>query len=309
MGPVIIVALIVLVLFAAFGIGLYLFVKKTDPRKKDSSEKSDIKQAQEFLPFEDITNNMIILAGHRYRAVLTCSSTNYQLKTVGEREQIEMSFQRFLNSITFPLTFFMQTKVIDNTTRLMDLEKDCDQAVREFPNMQGYAEQYQKDMANLSAAIGNNQQKKRYIIVTYDDSGALDTLSDEEKVIHAEKELLHRCNTVISNLQAVGVKATIMGTADLIELVYSCYYRDDYSYAEAIADKEPFALFVEGREDKFMEMPKMQMLDLILGETINKVTLSNIDSDISGKKVLEELQQLRSKYAGYYKELGGESSV
>ena len=305
MAPVIIAA-IALVIFGAVGIGLALFMKKIDPAAKDTSEKSDMKEAQEFLPFDDITNNMIILTGHRYRAVLSCSSTNYQLKTAGEREQIEMSFQRFLNTITFPLTFFMQTKVIDNTTRMMDLERDCDQAVREFPNMQGYAEQYQKDMANLSTKIGNNQQKKRYIIVTYDDSDALDTLSDEEKVIHAEKELLHRCNSVINNLQSVGVKATIMGTAELIELVYSCYYRDDYSYAEAIADKDPFSMFVEGTEDKFKDMPKMQMLDLILGEAINKVTLSNIDSDISGKMVLEELNELRNKYAGYYKELGGE---
>ena len=309
MNPTIIAMVIGFVVFLACAVGILIVVSKKYNPSKDTSDQSNIKEAQEFLPFDDITNNMIILPGHKYRAVLSCTSTNYQLKTVGEREQIEMSFQRFLNTISFPITFFLQTKVIDNSERLRQLKIDCEQAVREFPNMQGYAEQYQKDMENLSIKIGNNQQKKRYIIVTYDDSDALDTLSDDEKVIHAEKELLHRCNSIINNLQAVGVKATIMGTSDLIELVYSCYYRDDYSYAAAIADKEPFSLFVDGKEDKFQNIPKMQMLDLILGETINKVTLSNIDSDISGKMVLEELKALRNKYAGYYKELGGDNDA
>ena len=175
-----------------------------------------------------------------------------------------------------------------------------EQVIKEFPNMANYGEQYLRDMANLNAAIGNNQQKKRYIIVTYDDSNALDTLSDAEKVVHAEKELQHRCNGVISNLQSVGVKADVMTTAELIELVYSCYYRDDYSYAEVIASKEPFSLFVSGVEDRFHDMPKVKMLDLILGEAVNKITMSNIDSDPGGQRVLSELVALREKYAGYF---------
>lgn len=302
MSTAILITLIMLIIFGGLGAVVFIMIKKIDPKNKDTSENPDIKEAQEFLPFEDITNNMIILPNHRYRAVLSCSSTNYQLKTAGEREQIEMSFQRFLNTITFPVTFFLQTKVIDNTERLQILKKDAERAVAEFPNMANYAEQYQRDMANLNAVIGNNQQKKRYIIVTYDDSGDLSTLSDEEKVIHAEKEIQHRCNGLISNLQAVGVKATVLNTAELIELVYSCYYRDDYSYSEAIASGDPFSMFVSGTEDKFKELPKAKLLDLILGEAISKIELSNVDSDPGGRRTLDELKQLRDTYAGYFKE-------
>lgn len=306
MATAILITLVMLVIFGAIGAVVFIMIKKVDPKNKDSSENPNIKEAQEFLPYEDITNNMIILPNHRYRAVLACSSTNYQLKTAGEREQIEMSFQRFLNTITFPVTFFLQTKVIDNTERMKILAKDAERTVAEFPNMANYAERYQKDMANLNQMIGNNQQKKRYIIVTYDDSGDLSTLSDEEKIIHAEKEIQHRCNGLISNLQAVGVKATVLNTAELIELVYSCYYRDDYSYSEAIASKDPFAMFVGGTEDKFKDLPKAKLLDLILGEAINKIELSNVDSDPGGRKTLSELKQLRVTYAGYFKEDDGE---
>lgn len=302
METAILITLIMLVIFGAIGAVVYIMIKKVDPKSKDSSENPDIKEAQEFLPFEDISNNMIILPNHRFRAVLACSSTNYQLKTAGEREQIEMSFQRFLNTITFPVTFFLQTKVIDNTERMKALAKDVERTVAEFPNMANYAERYQKDMANLNQMIGNNQQKKRYIIVTYDDSGDLSTLSDEEKIIHAEKEIQHRCNGLISNLQSVGVRATVLDTAELVELVYSCYYRDDYSYSETIASKEPFAMFVGGTKDSFKNLPKAKLLDLILGEAINKIELSNVDSDPGGRKTLSELKQLRDTYAGYFKE-------
>lgn len=302
MLTVILITLFMFVVFGLFGAVVYLMVKKVDPHNQDATEKESIASAQEFLPFEDITNNMIILGNHKYRAVLSCSSTNYQLKTAAEREQIEMAFQRFLKTITFPVTIFMQTKVIDNTARLTDLKEDVSKTINDFPNMTTYAEQYLKDMANLNQAIGNNQQKKRYIIVTYDDAGALGTLSDEEKNIYAEKEIQNRCISIISNLQAVGVHAEIMKTPELIELVYSCYHRDDYSYAEAISQKEPFALFVDGTEDKFKDLPKTKLLDLILGEAINKIELSNIEADPGGRKALESLKELRDKYAGYFKE-------
>ena len=98
-----------------------------------------------------------------------------------------------------------------------------------------------------------------------------------------------------------------MKTEDLVELIYSCYYRDDYSYAQAISDKEPFSLFVEGGQDHFRNVPKTKMLDLILGETINQIQLANIDTDPAGKKTLMEIKGLREKYAGYFQEpKGGE---
>ena len=300
MGAAILITLIMVLMFGAIGAFIYIMIKKVDPKNQDTTENPNIENAQEFLPFEDIRNNMIVLENHRYRAVLNCSSTNYQLKTDGEREQIEMSFQRFLNTISFPITFFMQTKVIDNTKRLQDLKKDAERTVAEFPNMANYAEQYQKDMQQLNTIIGNNHQKKRYIIVTYDDTGVLSALSEEEKVIHAEKELQHRCVSLISNLQAVGVNARVMTTPELIELVYSCYYRDDYSYAEYIAEREPFSFFVNGVENRFEEVPKMKMLDLILNEATNQIELANIDAEPGGKKTLEALKALRDKYAGYF---------
>ena len=57
--PVLII-LIMLVIVGAIGAGLFLMVKKLDPMQKDKSENSDLEIAQDFLPFDDIRNNMIV---------------------------------------------------------------------------------------------------------------------------------------------------------------------------------------------------------------------------------------------------------
>lgn len=287
---------------------ILFFIRKTDPRNSDESERTNIKTAQEFLPFEDIRDNMIILGNHKYRAVLGCTSTNYQLKTEAEREQMEMAFQRFLNSIIFPITMFLQTKLIDNTKRQQALKEEIEMTLIDFPDMRNYAEQYLQDMEDLNGKIGNSQQKKRYIIVTYDDAGNLGTLSEDEKVTYASKEIRNRCNIISSNLDAVGVGSHILTTAELVELVYSCLYRDDYSYAEAISDRECFDLFVNGTQDRFKEASKVEILDLILGETINKIESSHLESEISGKAALEGLKNLRKEYADYFQELEEDNS-
>ena len=44
--------------------------------------------------------------------------------------------------------------------------------------------------------------------------------------------------------------------------------------------------------------------DLILGETINQIRQGGIDADRNGQAVLEQLEALRQKYAGYFEEEG-----
>ena len=283
---------------------MIFIIKKLDPNQGDKSEDGSSGIAQDFLPFDDIQNGIIILPNYCYRAILECTSLNYDLKTEGERDQIEMSFQRFINSLSFPTSIFLQTKEIDNSSRIESLKKEVQQTLVEFPGISTYAEQYIKDMQTLNTRIGNNQQKKPYIIITYDEASQLGQLSDGEKAAYAAKELQTRCNAISQGLDAVGVRTQRLGTPELIELIYSCYNRDNFSYAGAISSGDAFSLFVDGAEDKFENFPKVGLLDLILGETINQIRQGGIDADRNGQAVLEQLEALRQKYAGYFEEEG-----
>lgn len=297
-----IVLLIVLFLVFVGGISALLFfmVKRLDPMQGDKTENDSIAIAQDFLPFDDVRNGAIVLPNHSYRAILECSSLNYDLKTEGEREQIEMSFQQFINSLSFPISIFLQTRELDNSKRVQLLKADVNTTLAEFPGMETYANQYIKDIENLNTRIGNSQQKKRYIVVPYDDASQLGQLSDGEKSIYAAKELQNRCNAVMNGLDAVGVHTHRLDTKELLQLLYSCYNRDNYSYSDAIASNDAFALFVDGVEDHFKDLPRVGLLDLILGDSINRIRTDGIDNDPNGKAVLEQLEALRKKYAGYF---------
>ena len=314
---IVVLVLLIIAVFGGIGVGLFLLVKKLDPMQNDKTENNKLEIAQDFLPFDDVRNGMIILPNHNYRAVIECSALNYDLKTEGERDQIEMSFQQFINSLNFPISIFLQTKEIDNTHRVETLRGEISKTLVEFPNMKNYADHFMADMENLNVRIGNNQQKKRYIVIPYDEAVSLDGLTDSEKASYANKELLNRCNAVRSGLDTVGIITKTLNTSELIELIYSCYNREGFSYAAAIANKEAFALFVDGESDKFEDLPRVGMLDLILGEAINKLRAGNIDSDKNGNGAMAEMiqlqketqrrmEQIRMKYAGYFME--GEDS-
>ena len=163
--PVLIIILLMLVVVGGIGAGLFLLVKKLDPMQNDKTENDKLEIAQDFLPFDDIRNNMIIMPNHNYRAVIECSALNYDLKTEGERDQIEMSFQQFINSLNFPISIFLQTKEIDNTRRVETLREEISKTLVEFPGMKTYADHFMSDMENLNVRIGNNQQKRGYIFV------------------------------------------------------------------------------------------------------------------------------------------------
>ena len=55
MSTAILITLLMLIIFGVIGVVVFIMIKKVDPKNQDASEKADIKQAQEFLPFEDIT--------------------------------------------------------------------------------------------------------------------------------------------------------------------------------------------------------------------------------------------------------------
>ncbi len=297
MQPPLLIALIMITLLGSSGVLLAWFIRRTDPHSQDPSEDTTIRTAQEFLPFEDIREDMILLGRHRYRAVLSCTSTSYHLKTAGEKDAIEMAFQRFLNSISFPVTFFLQTRVIDNTRRLQALEREMEETVADFPSMAAYARQYLQDMSHLSEHLGNSQQKRRYLIVTCDCPPDQSGLTDSEKEEYAVRELRQRCALLSASLETVGVTATRLDTREIIELIYACYRREDYSYAREIAKGDCFATFVEGEEDRFRNLSPAGLLEQILGETEQRLRSPALAPEPAVPEILARIRELRQSCA------------
>lgn len=303
---ILIVTFIFLAILGGGAFFVFKTIKKTDPKNSDESLNSSSDSVQSFLPFKEINYNLINLGGHQYRAVIECSSTNYNLKTEREKEVIEASFQRFVNSLTHPIWFFIQTKTIDNSKMIAELENELFQVMETNPNLEDYAREYLAEMKNLNAKKGDNKQKKKYIIVPYDEANNLPELTDEEKHEYSVKEALQRAFMLANGLSSAGIKCKVLGNEDLIELIYSCYHKDNYSNAEFLNSGEFSTLIVDGKNPQ-QEMSNDARVDFILydaqmriaNEVAGRTQIPEVKKDY--EEVIRKLNQLRDDAGAYYK--------
>lgn len=282
-------------------------IRRTDPSRADTSIKDDISTAQEFLPFQDISDSMINLGNHQYRAVIEVPSINYHLKTKKEKEALELAYSRFLNSLDFPYSMFIQTVTMDNTNMLKSLKEDIERTLEEFPQLSEYAEILYHDMSNIHERTQTTKQKRKFLIIPYDDAVMLTNMNDEEKYMEAAKELYNRCSQVIDGLEAIGLRARVLSTNEISSLITSVYHRQNYSHVQGLIDGDYLQTFVQG-EQKMSNILAEGKLDLILVEARNKLETQLYQDGTTPKPVLEatkkviyEIEKIRDQLAGFYK--------
>lgn len=272
--------LIILIFLVILGGGVFAalsVIKKTDPKNTVATMDNEVDNAQDALPFDSIKNGVIDLGNDKYRAVIEVQSLNYDLLSGAEQDNIELMFRRFLTSLIFPIQIHIQTRVLDNKQRVIATEKMINKSVEQFPQLGDYAQKYLNSMVELPKIINNNLQKKKYIIIPYDDAYSLTKLSDSEKREYIEKELENRCGLIRNGLHGIGLRTKRLGTNDIVEMNYAIFHRDGYENVENITNGSYLQTLVRGedilRED---ELNADEVIDLILYEAQAKLA-SQID--------------------------------
>lgn len=265
------ITLVFLSMVGVMGFVVYRQIKKTDPKNIDPSLNPTITSAQDFIPFKNIEDDIIDLGGHNYRMIIECSSINYDLKTDKETDIIEASYQRLLNSLTFPITIYTQTRLLDNSKLVAGIKQDIEQALVTNPQLTEYAIIYLNEMANLNQRIQNNIQKKKYIIIPYQEASFIEGLSDEEKYKYSVSELQQRAFLIMDSLSSIGIKSQILNNKKLIELIYSTFHKDSFNEAEFIASGDLSSLIVDGK-NKLGKLNKDKQIEMYLTETKNKIS-------------------------------------
>lgn len=276
-----------------FGIVVYLRVSKknsagqsslqaqqmSQKNNKADSSSSGTSQAQEqleacnsksYLPYKTISGFVGNLGDYQYRAVLEVSSMNRSLKTAEENQMIDALFQQYLNAVKFRTRMFLQTREIDNKNILSDLARDIEQNVPKFPALKEYAELYYNGMENLSSQVGNSKQKKKFVIIPYDDVWQLDELNDIEKEEYAIEQLRNYVNIVKSELEGVGLTVRLLYDEELYKLLYACFHRDGAGIAEDIAHGYFSTLVVSGK-NILLEQSADEVANMELNHTMNRL--------------------------------------
>lgn len=214
----------------------------------------------DFMQFDKIEDNMIIQDnGARYLMVVACEGINYDLMSEMEKTAVEMGFMQFLNTLRFPIQLYIQTRTvnIENNiivykNRLKNIKAELDKKQRVNNQIRQNPEEYspkQKQDAKLElirlqnlydygadvitniekTSQNKNVLKKSYYVVVpyYSDEIGIEMLNIDEKKNIIFAELYTRAQAIVRTLFMSNIKAKIMNSNELIELLYVAYNRDE----------------------------------------------------------------------------------
>ncbi len=179
------------------------------------------------------------------RMILKINALNFNLKSTEEQDAIIISYQRFLNSLSFPIQIVIRSLKVDIEAYINRLKNIALKQQNALLQEQTY--KYVDFLTNL-IDLAQIMKKEFYIIVPFDlennnsvrktdmfgfFSNFWNALRQEESVadirmnrIRTErmrKGNFERASTVKMSLESIGLKGEILGKEDLIKLVYNYY--------------------------------------------------------------------------------------
>lgn len=211
-------------------------------------------KSQELVDVQEIRNGVVYLKDKTLCTLLTISGINFDLKSEPEKEQILGSFQNFLNTLDFPIQFFIHSRKTNVSRYLELIEKRRLEERNELLKIQ-----INEYSAFIQSFIEQNPiiTKTFFVVVRYvppfaavEAGGLLKIFSsfgskkeeiakqEAEGVEESVRQLKFRTEQVIDGLSTIGLKAVSLESEELIELFYNLYNPE-------LTDKQDLAIAKE----------------------------------------------------------------
>lgn len=205
---------------------------------------------QQFVPIERVRDGIIVLKSGELRSVILTSSLNVALKSEEEQQAILMQFQNLLNSLDFPIQFFVQSRRL-NIKPYMDLLQARSAEVKE-DLLKIQIHEYM-GFINKFASETNIMTKHFFIVIPYmppqsaaPAGGKLLSFGlsqggaqmGEDNFDAARIQLEQRIATVIQGLVRFGIRAQKLGTEEVVELFYKLFNPGEQDRAAPHIDQQ-----------------------------------------------------------------------
>ena len=113
-----------------------------------------------FIPVKEIKNDLIITNDNRKLAVLKITPINFSIKPEESKGAITASFQKFLNSLDFPIQVIMNTENLD----LKEYFKEVENKIQKSKKFQHLFEDYKKHLESI-AKENDVMNRNFYLII------------------------------------------------------------------------------------------------------------------------------------------------
>lgn len=186
----------------------------------------------DFLSIEDIKDRLLILKGNRYRAVVTADPVNFSLLSEEEQGAVEAAFISLLLSLSFPLQFFTIVKPVDVSESIEEFRE----RLQFLPEgMREYEKELEEFLGYFSKQTITTES---YVVVPYDDTaGGYD---------RARSEIMRRVHMIVEGLAKCGLMPRILGTDELLELMFFVLNRDGNIRVNNLIKAGAFELYKKG---------------------------------------------------------------
>ena len=200
---------------------------------------------QRYLPFSQIRDNVVLMKDNSARIVLKCTTINFLLKSIEEQDAIIMSFQRFLNSIDFPIQIMIRSTKLDIETYLNKLNN---LAVKQTnPLLQNQTYEYIEYLKKL-IEVAQIMRKDFYIVVPVDSewdvsvrdlsfvgkfknfwasiNGQDDIFAIKSQIRNLNKNkkaLQTRVNSIKTSLESIWIRANELDKTELVKFLTDYY--------------------------------------------------------------------------------------
>jgi len=198
---------------------------------------------QEYLQIAEIKDSVVVLKDGSLRAVLAVSSINFDLKSTEEQEAIVYAFQRFLNSLDFPVQIVVSSRRYDIKPYLKTLQE------RSYTEQNPLLKQQILDYVDFISGLINEADvtsKVFYLVVPFyvveaEKGGFLQKISaalNPRKAVFQKRELFEtsknqlfqRIGEVRDLLGGMGLRVAPLSTQELIELYYNFYNPSEFDH-------------------------------------------------------------------------------
>ncbi len=211
-----------------------MWVKSTKKVVEDNT-------TQRYLPFSQIRDNVIIMKDDWVRVVMKCSAINFLLKSEEEQNAIIISYQRFLNSLDFPVQILVKSSKLNIKWYIENLNEIALKQKNSLLQRQTY--EY-IDYLNKLVEFAQIMKKDFYIVIPFDneenktvrDTSIAWLFSGFFKSINAwvtktkikeqlrlfrdkKKKVISRANTIKTALDAIWIKSRVLDKKELIRLL------------------------------------------------------------------------------------------
>lgn len=189
---------------------------------------------QEFVPIERVRDGVIILKTGDLRAILLTNSLNLGLKSEDEQQAVLSQFQNFLNSLDFPVEFFVQSRKLNIKPYMELLQERSTQIKEDLLKIQIH--EYMGFITKFTEE-SNIMTKHFFITIPYFNqntqaiapssilamAGGSTSHGSESGFESARIQLEQRIMTVTQGLSRFGLRTQRLGTEEVVELFYKLF--------------------------------------------------------------------------------------